>query len=84
MKESGILFGRNATEYIDWKTVSEIKKLKEDIDSKYDEMTKKIDEMAKKNDEMANKLEELGKKFDNFEKTIVSLLQKKNKRQQKQ
>lgn len=48
LKESGILFGRNATEYIDWKTVSEIKKLKEDIDSKYDEMTKKIDEMAKK------------------------------------
>lgn len=40
--------------------------------------------MAKKNDEMANKLEELGKKFDNFEKAIVSLLQKKNKRQQKQ
>jgi hypothetical protein len=43
LKESGILFGGNATEYIDWKTVSEIKKLKEDIHSKYDEMTNKLE-----------------------------------------
>ena len=82
LKKDEMFFGRKVTEYIEWKTVSDVIKLNKKLEKFHEEFDNYKEEMKKEFLDFKIEIKkEMKKEFETFEKKLVSLLQKKRKKE---
>ena len=73
---NSILCGRNVTQYLDWKTIIDLKRIDkveerlENVEKRLDNVEKRLDNVEKRLDNVEKRLDNVEKRLDNVEKRL--------------